>query len=181
MKRFTRIAAGLAALVGTGAVFAATRDIEDATPAPLPILSTEISGSDLGFFMDSAPQLALLERLAELAEKRATTPEVKAEAALLRKDQTEAMGRLKELQASKNVPVMDEPDTAGKKVLQALGKLDGVRFDKAFLDAQGDADDALETSLAAGAASTDAEIKAFAQAESQTIKEEKDRVRQLGL
>ena len=180
MKRFTRIAVGFAVISSTAAICAG-KDIEDSTPTPMPILSTEISGSDLGFFMGAGPQMALLERLSELAQKRAVTPEVKSEAGMVLKEQTDAAVRLKTLAAARHVPVADEPDEAGKKILQSLGKLDGVQFDKAFLNAQGDANDALEASLDAGAGSTDGEIKAFAQAELQALTAEKERVRKLGL
>jgi len=157
------------------------KDILDSTPPPMPILSTEISGSDLAFFTGAASQMALLARLSELAKKQAVTPEVQVEAGALEKEQTGAMAQLKTLAIRKHAPADAEVDDAGGKLLQALGKLNGVKFDKSFLDAQGDAEDALQASLEAGAGSSDADIKAFAAAGLETLKAERERVRKLGL
>jgi len=181
MNRLPRILA-FVALAGAAAIStAAAADIEDATPTPAPILSTEISGSELGFLMDAAPQIALLVHLAELAKTRAVTPEVQSEAATVSKEQTAAAGQLKDLATHNNVPLTGDPDDQGAKILATLHDLSGVKFDKAFLDAQADAQDALETTLNTGAASSDPAIKAFATANLQTLKQERDRVRKLGL
>ena len=180
MKRSTRIAAVvvLAAMAGGAVMRAPGNDVEDATPPPARILSTEISGSDLEFLTGAGPEMALLARLAELAKKRAVTPEVRAEAAAVYTEQTDAIARLKELSGRLRVPLDTEPNGAGLKVLQAIGKLKGVKFDKAYLDAK---EDALETIMEAGAGSSDAAIKAFAQAGLQILKLERERVRRLGL
>jgi predicted outer membrane protein len=154
---------------------------EDATPTPAPILSTEMSGSDLGFFMGAARQAELLARLSELAKAHAVTPEVQALAAAVLKDQTDAAVKLKSLAERKHAPLGAEPDRARAQLVESLGKLKGPRFDKSYLDALGDAQDALETSLNAGAGSSDAEIKALAEADLATLKQEQDRVRKLGL
>jgi putative membrane protein len=166
-------------VVLAGAAVAA--DIEEATPTPAPLLSTEISGSDLGFLMDAAPRIALLVRLADFAKTRAVTPEVKAEAATVSKEQTAAAAQLKDLAASDHVPLADDPGDEGGKVLATLRDLSGVKFDKAFLDAQADAQDALETTLNTGASVSDPAIKTFAVANLQTLKLERDRIRKLGL
>jgi predicted outer membrane protein len=179
MKR-ARLILTLAALAGSG-VTATAAPIEDATPTPAPILSTEISGRDLGFFMGTAPEIALLVQLADLAKTRAVTPEVQAEAATVLKEQTAASGQLKDLAGRNHVPLPDGPGDDGGKVLIDLRKLDGVKFDKAFLDALGDAQDSLETALTGGAGSADPNIKAFASTNLQTLKQERDRIRKLGL
>jgi hypothetical protein len=181
MKRMTWIAAAVFATMAGAVICRAAAGPEEATPAPREILSTEISGSDLAFLTGAAPRMALLARLSELAKKEAVTPEVQAEAAQTSKEQTEAAGRLAELAGRLHVPVAQEPDGPGRMVLQTLGKLKGVKFDKSYLDAQGDAQDSLETSLEAGAASTDETIKAFAEAGLETLKQERARVRKLGL
>jgi len=182
MKRFMRnVAVGIVALLAGAAVCGASGNIEDASAPRTPILSTEISGSDLAFFSGASRQMALLAQLSELAKKRAVTPEVQAEAATVWKEQTDAAARLKELATLKHVPLENELDEQGKVVLQTLGKMNGVRFDKSFLDAQGDAQDVLEASLEAGAGSSDDTIKALAEAEMGMLKEERERVRKLGL
>jgi len=180
MKRFYR-ALAFAALAVAAVLPATAVDVEDATPTPAPILSTEIGGRDLGFLMGAAPQIALLAGLADLAKSRAVTPEVQSEAATVSKEQTAAAAQLKDLAARDHVSLGGDPDDQGGKVLADLRKLDGVKFDKAFLDAQADAQDALETTLNGGATSSDQSIKTFATANLQTLKEERDRVRKLGL
>jgi predicted outer membrane protein len=171
----------LTVLGGCAVISATAADIEDATPTPAPILSTEISGRDLGFFMGAAPEIALLMQLADLAKTHAVTPEVQAEAATVLKEQTAAAGQFKQLAERDHIPLSDSPDDAGGNVVADLRKLDGVKFDKAFLDALGDAQDGLETALNTGASSADPDIKSFATANLQTLKQERDRIRKLGL
>jgi putative membrane protein len=180
MSPLPRIIA-FAALAGATAVSATAADIEDATPTPAPILSTEISGSELGFLMDAGQQISLLVRLADLAKTRAVTPEVKAEAATVSKEQSPAAAQLKDLAASDHVPLSDGPGDDGGKVLATLRTLSGVKFDKAFIDALADAQDALGTALNTGATLSDPAMKAFAAANLQTLKVEGDRIRKLGL
>jgi predicted outer membrane protein len=178
MKRFTRTTA---LILGAIALCAMGKEIEDATPTPAPILTTDISGGDLVFFTGAAPQMALLARLSDLAKNRAETPEVQAEAAMVLKEQTDAVERLKALAAGKGVTVAGEPDDQGKAILKSVDALKGVKFDKSYLDALTDAEDALEPSLNAGAGSSDKEIKALATAVQGTLKQERDRVKKLGM
>jgi predicted outer membrane protein len=163
------------------AVCAAQNGPEYASPPPAAILSTEISGGDLVFFTGAGPETALMEEISALAQKQAVTPEVKALAGIVLKEQSDAAEQLKGLAAAKNVPISQEPDMQGRKEILALAKVTGPRFDKSFLDALGDVQDLLETSLEAGAASSDKEIKAYADAGLETLKKERDGVRRLGL
>jgi len=176
-----RLALGAAALLAATLTALCAAGPEEATPTPAPIVSTEISGSDLGFFTGAARQTALLVRVSGLAKRHAVTPEVQAVAAAVWQEQTDAAARLKKLAERKQAPLPEEPDGEGKKLLQTLGKLTGPKFDKSCLDALGDAQDALETSLEAGAASMDGEIKAFAVAGLGTLKQERQRVSRLGM
>ena len=164
-------------LAGAGFCTAAP---EDAPRPEAPVLSTEISGRDLVFFTGMARETALVAGLSELAEKHAVTPEVQALAAAVDKDEAAARASLTALAGRKQVPVAVEPDGEGKKQLLALGKLKGPKFDKSYLDALADAQDEMEKSLEAGAASADGDIKAAAQAAQGTLKEERERVRKLG-
>ena len=168
-------------ILGTAAVCALAKDAEYASPPATQILSTELSGSDLVFFARAARQTALLVRLSEMAKGRAATPEVQAVAAAAWKEQTEAAARLKELAGRKQVPLSEEPDGPARDLVRTLAILKGLKFDKSCLDALADAQDLLATALEAGAASTDRDIKAFAAADTGTLKAEKDRVRKLGL
>ncbi|MGA3170758.1 MAG: DUF4142 domain-containing protein [Chthoniobacteraceae bacterium] len=168
------------AMAGMCAAGLAQGGPEYATPAPAAILSTEISGGDLVFFTGAGPETALIKEISALAEKRAVTPEVKALAIAVLKEQTDAAAQLSALAAARDVPIPQGPDGEGRKELATLAKMEGPRFDKSFLDALGDAQDLLETSLEAGAGSSDKEIKAYAEAGLERLKKERDGVRRLG-
>jgi putative membrane protein len=154
---------------------------EEGKAAQTAILSTEISGSDLVYFTGAARKMALITWLSQLAKERAATPEVLALARAVWKDQTDAAARLKALAGRRDVPVPEEPDGQGKKVLETLGGMKGVKFDKSYIDALTDTLNLLETSMQAGAASSDKEIKAFAQSGLGMVKMEKEQVRRLGM
>jgi hypothetical protein len=177
MKFIFRITAAIA-LTATTQVIA--KDIEDATPTPAPILSTDISGSDLGFLTGAAHQMALLSKISELASKQAVTPQVQSEAAATMKEQTNAITALQKIAAGYHVPLDTELQDEDMRLLKSLEAEKGLKFDKDYLDAQTDANHALEATLTAGAASSDAGIKAFAQDGLSRLKQEQDRVRKLG-
>jgi predicted outer membrane protein len=179
MKRHA-LTALLAAILGAAAI-AAPRDAEYSAPPPQPILSTDLSGSDLVFFTGAARQTALLVLLSGLGKAHAVTPEVQTVAAAIWKDQADAAARLKDLADKKHIPLDGDSDASARKQLQALASLKGVRFDKSCLDTIGDTQDLLETSLEAGSASTDKDIKAFADAGLGALKQERERVSRLGL
>ncbi len=171
----------LAAARLPGSAKDASGDAEYAPRPPAPILSTEISGGDLLFLTSAARQIDRAVELSGLAKNKAVTPEVQAVAAVAWKDQTDAAARLKDLVARKHVPLDGEPDLPAKKELDALARLKGIRFDKACIDALGEAQALLETSLSAGAASSDKEIQAFAQSSLGTLKQEQKQLSRLGI
>jgi predicted outer membrane protein len=149
--------------------------------APPPLITSDISGSDLDFFMGAARETALITRMSEMAKRDAVTPEVQSLAAIVAREQGDAAARLKDLAAHKAVQLPEEPDGAGRKELQTLGAMVGPRFDKSYLDALVEAQGSLDTSLQAGAASTDKDIKALAQKGQGTLKAERDQIRKLGM
>jgi len=186
MKATAALAAAfLAASALPGAAKAASKaaagDAEYAPPPPAPILSTDISGGDLLFLTSAARQINQAARLSGLAKNKAVTPEVQALAAAVWKEQSAAAARLKDLAARKHVPLQSEPDLPAKRELDALARLEGIRFDKACIDALGEAQALLETSLSAGAASSDKDIQAFAQANLGTLKQEQKQLSRLGI
>jgi len=182
MKSNKRIAVATicATLTLRAGMSATATAIEDATPTPAPILSTDISGRDLAFLTDAAHQMALLAKISGMASKQAVTPEVQTEAATVAKEQTDAMTALQKIADGFHVPLDTELYDDDIKLVKALEAEKGLKFDKSYLDAQADADQALEASLTAGAASSDSGIKAFSQSGLATLKAEQDRVRKLG-
>jgi len=162
------------------AIGAGAKDVEDATPTPAPILSTEVSASDLSCLTGAAHYMALLTIMSGMADKHAVTPEVKAEAAAVAEEQKPAMESLEMLAGKLNVPLDAELNGVDTDALASIGTQKGLKFDKAFLDAQRDAEDALGTALTDGLNSTDANIKEFAKTGLTRLKQEQDRMRKLG-
>jgi hypothetical protein len=182
MKQFFPIAGLVLAMLMPGAgICLAAQPIEYSTPPPMPILSTDISGSDLEFFMGAGPATALLIQMSAMASKKAVTPEVAAEAALVLKEQTDMAAGLAELAARVQAPVATEPDAAGKAVLQDLAGMTGVKFDKSYLDALGAAQASLMASANLDAETTDGGIKTFVKAEIDTLTREQNRLKKLGM
>ncbi|HEX4083808.1 MAG TPA: DUF4142 domain-containing protein [Chthoniobacteraceae bacterium] len=149
--------------------------------APSQILSTDLNGSDLAFFSGAPAQIALVAGLSAMARDRAITPEIKEMASGIASGQTALAARIKDLAAAKHVPISVEVDGAGKKQLQSLSRLKGPKFDKTCVDMLSDALDSLRQALAPGAASSDADIKSLAQSSLDTVKQERDRLRKLGI
>lgn len=170
-----------AAVLAGSAVHSIAADIEYATPAPPRILSTEISGRDLAFFMAAAPEMALLGKVAEVGAQRAVTPEVKAEAILLVKEEKDQVAKLKALADEMGPPLSLEPDATGAKTIKTLARLQGVKFDKSFLDDAADAEDQLRAALISGAASQTGAIKDFCNVELAALKQQRQRLNRLGL
>ena len=159
----------------------ATAAPEDAKAPPMAIVTTEITGNDLAFFKGAAQETALLTQLCDLARAHSTTPEILSLTAGIGKDQSAAAAKLKELAAAKQIPLPTGPDGLGKKQLQSLARLKGARFEKGCIEAITDAQDALETSLTAGAASADKEIKDYSANGLQTLKTERSQLHKLGI
>jgi len=169
----------IAMMLGAAAVCAAAP--EDAPAPKAPILSTDLDGRDLAFFDAASRQTALVVRLSGLAVKHAVTPEVQEMAAAIGKEQADAAGKLIALADQKHLPMSMEPDGQGRKQLDAIEKLAGAKFDKSYLDALGDAQDALAATLDAGAGSADKDIKQYAEAGIEILKQERERVKKLGM
>lgn len=169
----------IAMMLGAAAVCMAAP--EDAPAPKAPILSTDLDGRDLAFFDGASHQTALVIRLSGLAVKHAVTPEVQQMAAAVGKEQAEAAGKLIALADQKHLPMAVEPDGQGRKQLDSIEKLAGAKFDKSYLNALGDAQDALAASLESGAASADKDIKQYAQTGIEILKQERERVKKLGM
>jgi predicted outer membrane protein len=169
----------LAALLASALLCAAAP--EDGKSLPTPILSTELTGADLAYFTGAARQAALIIRLSDLAKSRAVTPEVQSLAAAVFNDQTAFSLRLQTLAARKQASLADASDHQAEQLLQTLSGLKGARLDKSYLDPLADAQDHLEPVLATAASSLDPDNKAAAQSALDTLKQERARVRKLGL
>ena len=132
-------------------------------------------------FMKKAADGGLAEVAhAKLAQEKASSAEVKAYAAKLEKDHTQANTELKQVATQKNVTLPDQPSKMHQAMHDKLAKLSGAEFDKAYVAAmlEDHQKDVKEFSRAA-ASSADADVKAFAAKTLPTLKDHLQQVQQL--
>lgn len=86
-------------------------------------------------FLQQAAEVNMAEmELAEVAEERAASDEVKEYAEHLAEDHENANEKLESIAEQKNVELPDEPGATPKQQKERLSKLEGPAFDRAFLD-----------------------------------------------
>lgn len=100
--------------------------------------SGEASALDMGErnFVQEQIKDGLAEvKLGELAEKQASSPDVKQFASTMVQDHTRAGNQLKEIAQRENVELEAEDRTeAGRDEYERLAKLSGVEFDRKYID-----------------------------------------------
>ncbi len=118
--------------------------------------------------------------MAKLAQQKAASDEVKAFAAKLEKDHTQANTELKEVASKKNITLPDAPSKMHQAKHDKLAALSGAAFDKAYVAAmlEDHQKDVREFSRVASSG-TDADIKAFAAKTLPTLKEHLQQVQEL--
>jgi putative membrane protein len=138
------------------------------------------SASDTAFVKKAAEGGLAEVAMAKLAQQKAASDEVKAFAAKLEKDHTQANTELKQVAAQKNVTLPDAPSKMHQGKHDKLSALSGAAFDKAYVAAMVEEHqkDVREFSRAASS-SADADIKAFAAKTLPTLKEHLQQVQEL--
>jgi putative membrane protein len=118
--------------------------------------------------------------LAKLAQQKAASEEVKAFAAKLEKDHTQANDDLKQLASQKNVTLPSAPSKMHQALQDKLAALSGAAFDKAYVAAMLDdhQKDVREFSRVS-TSSADADVKAFAAKTLPTLKDHLQQVQEL--
>ena len=118
---------------------------------------------DGGFVSDAAEMNAAEVALSSLAERRATSADVKTFAAELQRDHTAAGTALKTLAARKQWPYPGTVDALHAQALQALDRAQSAEFDRAFIDAMvASHEKAIASFRLAAASAADPELKAWA-------------------
>jgi putative membrane protein len=99
-------------------------------------LATEMRS---GEFISEAIEGNLFElRAGELAQAKAERETVRQFGAILAKDHANAAGKSQQAAMSVGAKIPTEPSAAQRDVLDALGKLNGVKFDQYFIKAMRD-------------------------------------------
>jgi putative membrane protein len=87
-------------------------------------------------FMTEAAQGGVAEvQLAQLAQQKASSDEVKQLAKTIEEDHQKANDQLKQIAANRNVDLPAEPGPKHKQLMTKLERLEGAAFDKAYTDA----------------------------------------------
>jgi putative membrane protein len=138
------------------------------------------AASDTAFVKKAADGGLAEVAMAKLAQQKAASDEVKAYAAKLEKDHTQANTELKEVASQKNITLPDAPSKMHQAKHDKLAALSGAAFDKAYVAAMVEEHqkDVREFSRAASS-SADADIKAFAAKTLPTLKEHLQQVQEL--
>jgi putative membrane protein len=127
-------------------------------------LASDLDKADVRF-MNKAAQSGQLEiQASTLAEKSASSPDVKSFAATMVTDHTQAGEALKALAASKGVTLPAGLTAAQQSQLAGLGKLQGAQFDKTYSREIGVAahKEAVSLFKKASRNAKDQDVKAFA-------------------
>ena len=118
---------GAALVFGTPALVHAQRATMDTPAAPALNRADQRIAADL-----ARANIAEIEA-AKLAVSKTKNAQVKAYAQQMIDDHTRALGDVKRLAEDKGVKLPLEADARHKAMVKALGKLDGDKFDKAYL------------------------------------------------
>ncbi len=130
-----------------------------------------VTGGDLAFMNDAAPGGLAEVELGRLAEKRALTPAVRKFAQQMIADHSRAGEKLQALAKQKNVKLPPGVLPKAKQTKEALEKLKGIEFDRAYVKAMVEVhekDVAAFDAVAKNA--TDADVKKFAAATVPTLR-----------
>jgi len=129
-----RICPGLiaATILTTGVLYAG----EDSMSQPTTQGSgaAKLTAADIDVFIKDASQANFAEvALADLAEHKSQSPEVKEFARMMKKDHSAANEQLRPIAQSHGVKMSDSLDATHKKMYDQLEQLSGTQFDQQFM------------------------------------------------
>jgi len=157
-----------------GAGFAA-----DAKNPPM-IFTTDVSGGDLKFLSSAAEQGLLLATLGVLAADHAKSSEVKDYGQALAKNHATQNERIKLLTIRKGITTPSAGLTKKQnKIADELSKLEGLKFDKAYLEEMVQELQVYAATFELATQSRDPEIKSFATLALPNVKKDLALVRQM--
>ncbi|MEP6668139.1 MAG: DUF4142 domain-containing protein [Chthoniobacter sp.] len=152
---------------GTPSTLPPTSPMLVVTPPDAPstgdkLISSEMSGRDLGFFTKAVEAGREQAFFVDLLKKNASSDQIKKLAEALTTAQGEENMHLAKLAGQKGWSVSLEPTAEDKKAGEELEKLSGSNFDKATMDKVIAASSQAQTAYESAAQSTDPQIKTFA-------------------
>jgi putative membrane protein len=131
-------------------------------PAPTVGTSGVTWRGDGSWVADAAEMGAAEVALGALAERRATSPDVKALAAELHRDHAAAGSELQSLASRKNWQAPQSSDALHAQALEALDRTQSSEFDRAYVDAMVAAHQkALASFRTAASSATDPDLRAW--------------------
>jgi putative membrane protein len=144
-------------------------------PADTTPMTAELSAADKKFVEKAASGGMAEVQAAQLAQQKADDQKVKDFAQQMITDHTTANQQLTALAQKKGVTVPADLDSKDQKELDKLGKLDGKKFDKAYMKTQVKAHQAMLTLLQKEAkGGKDADLKSFADQTIPTVQKHLD-------
>jgi putative membrane protein len=139
-----------------------------------------LAAADAAFVKKAADGGMAEVAMAKLAQEKAASDEVKAYAAKLEKDHTQANTDLKQVASQKNVTLPTAPSKAHQAKHDRLAKLSGAAFDKAYVAAMvEDHQKNVQEFSRASTSLADAEVKAFAAKTLPVLKDHLQQVQEL--
>lgn len=167
---------GLALILGLGNLTAAVA----ATDAPSQAKAS-VSKKDSDFLKKLAQTNIAEIEAAKIAQSRSKDEQVREFAQHMIADHTAGLNDVKKLEGEKGVTLPTEPDNAHKKEAAKLSKLEGEKFDKAYLTNAGLKDHEAARDLAKKVAqqADDSELKALAEKLGVTINKHLEMVQQV--
>jgi putative membrane protein len=166
----------MAPATNTPGMAGAGREAPAATTAP-----ADLSAADKKF-VEKAASAGLAEvQAAQLAQQKSSDPKVKDFAQTMITDHTEINQKLTALAQQKGVTVPTEVDSKDQKQLDKLGKLDGKKFDKAYMkDQVKDHETVLSLLQKEAKSGKDADLKSLAETTIPTIQKHLDMAKEGG-
>ena len=118
-------------------------------------------------------------KLGKLAERKASSEDVKSFGKRMVDDHSAANEELKSLASKKNVTLPKDVDAKHKAAYDRLSKLSGAEFDRAFMDAMAQDHREVVAEFEKAAKSSDADVQAFASKTLPTLHEHLDSAQQI--
>ena len=138
------------------------------------------AGADAAFVKKAADGGMAEVAMAKLAQEKAESAEVKAFAAKLEKDHTQANDELKQVASGKQITLPTAPSKMHQAKHDKLAKLSGAAFDKAYVAAMiEDHQRDVKEFQREASSGTDSDVKAFAAKTLPTLKDHLQQVQDL--
>ena len=142
--------------------------------------TTDIAMGDRNFVKDMAAGGQAEVALSEMAQQKATSPDVKAFAALMVRDHSRAGQELKSIAAKHNIELNADLDDHAKDLRERLAKKSGADFDRDYMKAMvDDHEQAVDDAKDKAEHSDNADIKEWASKTLPTLQQHLERAREI--